>query len=176
MVLMCGGSSRLSPTVWWEDRRAASWAWGRCSAWLPALWGSSAVSKYVEMSLCTTLRRAQQFQVTVPRALGRWEERGRVTAGKNPKEGQGSSMAADSPSFPIWGSVGPLPIPHPWLDLRGLPPKESGILGCQSNPQARPRGTETNFSPELFVVSSQSPRHLRLQHTSKGSLMNANDS
>ena len=63
-----------------------------------------------------------------------------------------------------------------WLDLRGLPPQESAILGCQADPKARPQGAETNFSPELFIVSSQLPWHLRLQCTSKGSLMNANDS
>ncbi|VCX37487.1 unnamed protein product [Gulo gulo] len=79
--------------LWAEPHRrvgrwVASRAWGRSRAWPPAPWASSSVSKYVEMSLCTTPKRAQQFQ----------------------------------------------------LDLRGLLPKESGLLGCQNCPQAMPQG------------------------------------
>lgn len=100
-----------------------------------------------------------------------------MTTGKNPKEGQGASIAVDSPRLLDLGLGLPPAYPRPtWLGLSGLPPQESAIIGCQADPEAMPWGAETNFSPELCIVSSQLPRHPRLQCTSKGSLMNANDS
>lgn len=64
-------------------------------------------SEGVEMNLCTTSRRAQQLQVTGPRVMRRWEERGWGDSRKAAQRSQGptalGSTAADSSGSQVWG-------------------------------------------------------------------------
>lgn len=81
-------ATQLSPTGRWEGPCAGD----PVPTLLPGRWRAGLraavvlgcrpdqdhhVPECVEMGLCTNLKRTQQFQVTVPRAIRRWEERGR---------------------------------------------------------------------------------------------------